>query len=111
MPVYNMNKKHETTVSRRVSDNYGHNIFEDYQSNVSNVSNVSQARQDTIGKIFSSDLVRTAVLKKNSEKLGSTAKIVNTHILIANNIFPSSEEPKYIKSSKKIISGSQIIFQ
>ena len=104
-----MNKKHETTVSRRVSDNYGKNIF--YQEEFIKTT-VNVVRQETIGKIFSSDLVRTAVLKKNSEKLGSTAKIVNTHILIANNIFPSSEEPKYIKTSKKmIIGGGQVIFQ
>ena len=102
-----MIKKHQTTVSRRVGDNYGGSIF-NFEQEVT--SQNSTSRMETIGKIFSSDALRQANLKPNSEKLGSTSKIVNTPISITNNIFPSSERPKFIKTERKLIMGNQVVY-
>jgi len=104
-PNYTLIKKHPTTVSRRVNDNYGRSIFYNDQDVT---SQSSALRTETIGKIFSSDALRYASLKPNSEKLGFTEKIVNTPI--KNNVFPSAEPPKFIKTERKLIMGNQVVY-
>jgi len=89
----------------RARDNYNKNIFQD------EIREINPTRAAVIEAYLGSDGVRSAVLKKNSEKQGVPDKVINVPISHVNNIIAQNEPPKNLKVARHIISGKQVVYQ
>jgi hypothetical protein len=89
----------------RVGDNYNKNIFKDEPREFNPV------RAAVIEAYLGSDGVRTAVLKKNSDKQGLPDKVVNVPRNHVNNIIASRDPPKLLNTARHIVAGNQVVYQ
>lgn len=107
VPPYAISEPHKITTAAqvRVRDNYAKNIFHD------EIRELNPVRAAIIGKYLGSDGVRTACLKKNSEKQGLPDKVTNIPVSYVNNINSQNQPPKYLKVARHLIAGKQVVYQ
>jgi hypothetical protein len=72
---------------------------------------LNPTRAEIIEKYLGSSGVRTAILKKDSEKQGLPDKVNNVPLSNVQHMLSISEQPKLIKTARHIVHNKQVVYQ